>query len=174
MAFTKKEKQEMVANYEALLEKSEGVFMLTYSGMTNKAIEALHRGVRDSGGESHVVKNTLIKIAMVNQGYAVEEQLTGTTMVGYAFSDPAATAKVLADAVKESEGKMDFKLGYLDKNELSSDEVKALAKLPPLPVMRATILGTILAPASQLVRVINEPGAQLARVIKARSEQEEA
>ncbi len=174
MAFTKKAKQEMVAQYEAWLEKSQGVFMLSHSGMTNKGIEALHHAMRDCGGEAHVVKNTLIYIALKNQGYDVEERMTETTLMGFAFNDPATTAKVLSDAVKQSEGKMEFKLGYLDKNELSADEVKVLAKLPPLPVMRATILGTILAPASSLVRVINEPGAQLARVLKAHSEQEEA
>ena len=174
MAFTKETKQEMVAAYEALLEKSQAVFMVEHSGLTNKAVEKLHRAIRESGGESHVVKNTLIKIAMNNLGYGIEKRMAGTTMAGFAFADPAATAKVLADAVKESDGKMDFKLGFLDKNELSADEVKALAKLPPLPVMRATLLGTILAPASQLVRTINEPGAQLARVIKAHSEQEAA
>lgn len=174
MAFTKKDKQEMVAQYEAWLEKSQGVFMMSYSGMNNKGIEALHHATRDCGGEAHVVKNTLIHIALKNQGYDVEERMTETTLMGFAFSDPAAIAKVLSDAVKQSEGKMEFKLGYLDKNELSADEVKVLAKLPPLPVMRATILGTILAPASKLVRVINEPGAQLARVLKAHSEQEEA
>ena len=174
MAFTKKAKHEMVAQYETWLEKSQGVFMLSYSGMDNKSIEALRHAMRDCGGAAHVVKNTIIYIAMKNQGYDVEEHMTETTLMGFAFNDPATTAKVLSDAVKQSEGKMKFKLGYLDKNELSSDEVKVLAKLPPLPVMRATILGTILAPASSLVRVINEPGAQLARVLKAHSEQEEA
>jgi len=45
-----------------------------------------------------------------------------------------------------------------------------LAELPPLPVMRATLLGTIMAPASKLVRTIAEPARGLAAVVKAYSE----
>jgi large subunit ribosomal protein L10 len=174
LAFTKKEKNAMVAKYESWLEKSQAVFVMSYSGLTNKQVEAIRRAMRESGGEAHVVKNTLVQIAMNNQGYTVDEVMTDTSLTGFAFSDPAATAKVMADAAKEHGDKLAFKLGYLEKDELSADEIKALAKLPPLPVMRAQILGTILAPATQLVRVINEPGSQVARVLKAYSEPNDA
>ena len=171
MAFTKSQKQEIVEKYEAWLKKSQAVFVLTYAGMTNKKTEALRRQLREVGGEAHLCKNTLMKIAMNHQGYDLETRGAQTSFVGFAFSDPAAVAKVLADAVKENEGKLEFKGGFLNKNELTATEVKSLATLPPLPVMRAQILGTILAPASKLVRTINEPGSQVARVLKAKSEQ---
>ncbi|MBN2047438.1 MAG: 50S ribosomal protein L10 [Anaerolineaceae bacterium] len=174
MAFTKKQKQEMVASYENWLSKSQAVFMLEYSHLTVKQVEKLRRAVREVGSEAHVVKNTLMEIAMNNQGYSVKETMTETTLTGFAYSDPAALAKVFADAVKEYDEKVYFKIGYLDKNELSVDEMQALAKLPPLPVMRAQLLGTIMAPASKLVRTINEPGSALARVIKAYSEKDAA
>ncbi|MEE4195513.1 MAG: 50S ribosomal protein L10 [Anaerolineae bacterium] len=170
MAFTKKQKEVMVAKYEKWLEESQAVFVMSYTGLTNKQVEKIRRAMRESGGEAHVVKNTLMNIALNNQGYDVEEVMNETSMIGFAFSDPAGTAKVMADAVKEHVEKLAFKLGYLDKNPLSADEIKALSQLPPLPVMRAQIMGTILAPASKLVRVINEPGAQVARVLKAYSE----
>ena len=170
MAFTKKQKEAMVVKYEGWLEKSQAVFVMSYSGLTNKEVEAIRRAMRESGGEAHVVKNTLIKRALNKQGYEVDEVMTETSLTGFAFNDPAGTAKVMADAAKEHGEKLQFKLGYLDKAELSAEEIKALAKLPPLPVMRAQILGTILAPASKLVRVINEPGSQVARVLKAYSE----
>jgi large subunit ribosomal protein L10 len=170
LAFTKEQKEAMVAEYEQWLEKSHAVFVMSYTGLTNKQVEAIRRAMRDSGAEAHVVKNTLMKIAMINKGYNVDEPMDGTSLTGFAFEDPAATAKVLADAAKANAEKLDFKLGFLDKNELSANDVKALATLPPLPVMRAQVLGTILAPATQLVRVINEPGSQVARVLKAYSE----
>ena len=170
MAFTKKQKEAMVAKYEGWLEKSQAMFVMSYTGLSNKEVETIRRAMRESGGEAHVVKNTLVKIAMINQGYEIDEVMTETSLTGFAYTDPAATAKVMADAAKEHGEKLQFKLGFLDKAELSADEIKALAKLPPLPVMRAQILGTILAPASKLVRVINEPGSQVARVLKAYSE----
>ena len=39
--------------------------------------------------------------------------------------------------------------------------------------MTGTLLSTIAAPASQLVRTLAEPGRSLAAVLKARSEQEQ-
>jgi large subunit ribosomal protein L7/L12 len=45
--------------------------------------------------------------------------------------------------------------------------IKALAALPSLDELRATIVGLIQAPASKIARTINEPGAQLARVFGA-------
>ena len=50
---------------------------------------------------------------------------------------------------------------------ISPTKVQALADLPPLEVMRARLLGTILAPASQLVRTLAEPARGLAAVVQA-------
>ena len=47
------------------------------------------------------------------------------------------------------------------------DEVKSLAELPPLPVMRAQLLGVLSAPAGKLVRTLAEPARGLASVLQA-------
>ncbi len=57
---------------------------------------------------------------------------------------------------------------------LTIEQVKALAELPPLPIMRAKLLGVLQAPASQLVRTLVEPARSLAAVFKAYSEKEAA
>ncbi len=64
--------------------------------------------------------------------------------------------------------------GYLGHSAMSAADVKALAELPPLPVMRARLLGTILAPAGQLVRTLAEPARQVAAVLKAYADQQTA
>ena len=72
---------------------------------------------------------------------------------------------MITDIAKDEAFKI--KGGYLDKAFLNVKEIKALSDLPPLPVMRAKLLGTILAPASKLVRTINEPARSLAAVVQA-------
>ena len=52
--------------------------------------------------------------------------------------------------------------------------IKALAALPSLDELRATIVGLIQAPASKIARTINEPGAQLARIFGAYAAKEAA
>ena len=63
-----------------------------------------------------------------------------------------------------------IKGGFMGAMTLKPAEVKSLASLPPLPVMRAQLLGILQAPASKLVRTLAEPGRQLACVVKAYSE----
>ncbi|HNY20098.1 MAG TPA: 50S ribosomal protein L10 [Flexilinea sp.] len=171
MAFTKSEKQKMMEQYSQWLQKSQGVFMLEYSKMDMPAIDEIRAKAREAGGEVHVVKDTLIQKVLEKENYKLQKDITGTSLVGFAFTDAAAMAKVFSDLVKNEAFKI--KGGFLDKNEISESQVKALASLPPLPVMRAKLLGTILAPASQLTRVIAEPGRSLAAVIQAHISKEE-
>jgi large subunit ribosomal protein L10 len=45
--------------------------------------------------------------------------------------------------------------------------VKALAALPSLDQLRATIIGLVQAPATKIVQVVSAPAAKVARVIQA-------
>lgn len=168
MAFTKKEKNEMVAQYTQLMNESQGVFMLEFNHMSVKEIETLRAKVRDAGGQMHVVKNTLMKLAMQQAGIEGEASLLGTTLVGFARQDAPSLAKVLNEVAKSD--MFAIKGGYLDRHKISIEQVKALAELPPLPVMRATLLSIIMAPATKLVRTLIEPARQVAAVVKAYSE----
>jgi large subunit ribosomal protein L10 len=57
---------------------------------------------------------------------------------------------------------------------MTVEEINALAELPTMDEMRAKLLQTILAPATQLTRLLAEPGRMLAGVLKAYSEKESA
>lgn len=174
MALTKKQKRDVVAQYVEWLERSDGIILAEYTGMTMKDMDALRASVREAGGEFHVVKNTLVKLALKDADFDfAEDDLLGSTAIGFAFEDPPALAKAISDFAQKSDS-LKVKAGFLDKQKMSAAEVKALAELPPLPVMRATLLSTILAPATQLARTLAEPGRQVAAVVKAYSERDAA
>ncbi len=173
MAFSKQQKNKMVAQYVEWLRQSQGVFVLNYSKMTMKDVDTLRAKAREAGAELHVVKNTLMKLALDEVGIQDKAVFDGATLVGFAFSDAPALAKVLSDATAKSEI-FAIKGGYLGVQSMTPEQVKALAELPPLPVMRAMLLGTISAPASKLVRTLAEPARGLAAVIKAYSEKSSA
>ena len=82
-------------------------------------------------------------------------------------------AKIITDYARTSEF-VKIKGGYLGREFMSADQVKALAELPPLPVMRAQLLGMLSAPASKLVRTLAEPARQVAAVLKAYAEKDAA
>ncbi len=175
MAFSKEEKQKIVTQYEEWLRNSRAVVFMDYKKMNMKTINNLRAKAREVGGELHVAKNTLLTLALKQADYKGVTQPEGSTLCAFAFEDAPALAKVIQDAVKETKEEIfKVKMGYLTGQPISANQVKALADLPPLPVMRATLLGTILAPASKLVRTVAEPARQVAAVIKAYSEKEGA
>lgn len=168
MAFTKEEKNKMMEQYENWLARSQAVFMMQYSKMTMKEVDSVRAKAREAGGEMHVVKNTLFSLVLDKLGIDGKSMLEETTLVGFAFNDAPALAKVVNDATKGDIFKV--KGGLLGTRLMSDKDVKALADMPPLPVVRAQLLGVLNAPASKLVRTINEPARGLAAVVKAYSE----
>ena len=173
MAFTKEQKQKLLAQYEGWMRNSRAVMFLEYKNMNTKTVDGLRAKAREIGGELHIAKNTLLGLAMKQAGFQGVTELKGTTLCAFAFDDAPAMAKILQDAVRESKEELfKVKMGYLAGRAISGPQVIALAELPPLPVMRATLLAAIMAPASKLARTLAEPGRQIAAVIKARSEKE--
>ncbi len=171
MAISKQRKEEVLATYSEWIKKSQAVILVEYTGARMKDIDAIRAKVRDSGGEFHVVKNTLVRRVFAENGMELpKEYLVKSTAISFAFNDPAATAKALFDSTKGSEF-VKVKGGFMTGKALNPAQVKALSDMPPLPVMRATLLGVLQAPAGKLVRTLAEPARGLAAVIKAHAEQ---
>jgi large subunit ribosomal protein L10 len=170
LAVSKERKEEVLATYVEWLKKSEAVILVEYTGVNMKNLDVIRAKVRESGGEFHVLKNTLARRAFADNGMNLPaDYLVKSTAVSFAFSDPASTAKALNDATKGNEF-VKVKGGFMSGQVLTAAQVKALADMPPLPVVRAQLLGVLQAPAGKLVRTIAEPARGLAAVIKAFTE----
>jgi large subunit ribosomal protein L10 len=167
LALSKEKKREIASQYGEWLEQSQAIVLVEYLGMTMKDMDELRARVREAGGEFHIVKNTLMKRVLEEADLEIkDEHLVNTTAIGFAFEDAPALAKAMTDFAKASDS-LKIKAGYLENRLMSAPDVIALANVPPLPVMRTILLSTILAPASQLVRTLSEPGRQVAAVLKA-------
>lgn len=174
MAISRQRKEELIAHYAGWLKRSQAVFVVEYAGLTMKMIDDLRAKTREAGGEFHIVKNTLGLVAFEAAGLDQPKALLeGSTAVVFAFQDVATMAKVVSEYARTSEF-IKVKGGYLGTRLISAQDVKSLAELPPLPVMRAQLLGVISAPASKLVRTLAEPGRALAAVIQAYADKESA
>lgn len=172
LAISEKRKQELVSEYGEWLKRSQAVILTEYMGLTMTDLDNLRAKVREVGGEFHVVKNTLGKIAFQQAGMPLTEGFfEGSTAVGFAFEDAAALAKVMIDFAKTID-LLKLKGGFLKTRSMTSEQVKTLAKLPSLPVIRAQLLGALQAPASQLARTLAEPGRGIAATLKAYAEKE--
>lgn len=171
MAKTKQQKEGMLAQYVDWFNKSQAVFLVEYTGVTMKDLDVLRAKAREAGGEFHIVKNTLAKKALEQAGHTVPADfLKKSTAVGFAFADVASFSKALSESTKGVEA-IKIKGGFMGAEMLDPAQIKALASLPPLPVVRAQLLGVLQAPAGKLVRTLAEPGRRMAFVVRAFSEQ---
>jgi large subunit ribosomal protein L10 len=170
LAKSKAQKETMLAQYVEWVGKSQAVVLVEYTGLKMNNLDAIRARIREAGGEFHIVKNTLAKLALEKAGFKVPANYAeNSTAIGFAFSDPAGFAKALTESTKGLEA-VKIKGGFMGAATLNPAQVKALASLPPLPVLRAQLLGTLQAPAGKLVRTLAEPGRRVAYVVKAFSE----
>jgi large subunit ribosomal protein L10 len=152
------------------LEKSPYLLVTEYTGMSVLEFTELRTRLGSCQAEIHVVKNTLLKRALADSGYEdLNGALKGQTAIVYGEADISAAAKTLKSFHAEFEKPL-LKAGFLGQSVLSSEQVMAIAELPPREVLLAKLLGLINTPATKLATVINTPASQLAQVIKAKSE----
>jgi hypothetical protein len=84
-----------------------------------------------------------------------------------AEGDPVAVAKALADAAKDTKV-LALRGGLLSGQTLTGAEVEELAKLPAPEVVKAQLVGVIVAPLTQLAALMAAPVRDLVGVIDAR------
>lgn len=163
----RQQKADNVATIREELSRATVAVVADYRGLSAGDFDALRRAVRGVNGRCRVAKNRLTKRAIEGTPYAhMGSLLRGTTALVIGFDDPVRVAKTTVAFAKEREA---FTIlgGGLAATPLPQAEVQALAELPSREVILAQLLGLLQAPASRLVRVLNEPGAQLARLVKA-------
>ena len=148
---------EKKAVVDALTERLKGSaagVLVNYSGIPVADDTALRRKLREAGVEYTVVKNTLLRFAINNVGYeALDEKLSGTTSIATSAEDPVAPARILKEYADKLP-KFELKGGFMDGEIMSVEEVEALASIPAIPVLRAQVLGTMLAPITSLAVVL--------------------
>jgi large subunit ribosomal protein L10 len=160
------QKAEQVAALKQTFNETQVVVITRNLGMTVAQSTALRNRMRDAGASYKVTKNTLTLIALEGTTYAsIGDLLTGPTALATS-KDPVAAAKAAVDFAKTTD-KFEIVGGAMGDTVLDVNGVRALAELPSLDQLRATIIGLIQAPATKIARTINEPGAMLARVFGA-------
>jgi large subunit ribosomal protein L10 len=168
------EKKLLTKDYVARLNASPFFIVIGYTGLKVAHLTELRKRLVQAGAEVHIVKNSIFRIAAKEAGVGeLNGTLAGQMAVVTGQKDISAAAKTLKNFAAEFD-KLKLKFGYLNNQRLEQASIVALADLPSLDVLRAKILGLLVAPATKLAILINTPASQLAQVIKAKSEKAEA
>jgi large subunit ribosomal protein L10 len=167
----KSEKEQVIKELNEKFGRAKTAIVAEFSKVSVETVTKLRKKLREGGVEYRVLKNTLAKRAAKGTPLeVVSDDFHGPIAVAIGYGDVVVPAKILSEFIKDMET-IKVRSAVVDGKKTDAAGVKALAKLPGLPELRAKILGMINQPASKLVRTIAEPGSKLARVIKARAEQ---
>lgn len=161
------QKEQMVAELQGDFAAVQGAVLADYKGLSVKEFMEVRKIFRDKGVTLKVVKNTLAKIAA--QGTPLEvvsNDFVGPIAIAYSLEDPLTAAKAAADCAKEQD-KFEIRCGYADNERLDAASVSQLAKMPGKDELRAQLLGLFIAPAQQLVQVMNAVPQQMAQLLSA-------
>jgi large subunit ribosomal protein L10 len=171
MALTKAKKAGQIDKLAHELEGSTSAIVGTFAKLTVSQDYELRKVVRSAGGRYRVLKNKLA--ARAAKGTKVEQALQGlkgVSSVAYTSGDPVVLAKALSTWMQEN-AEYTFKLGIVDGQLITVEEVKQLATMPSKEQIFSKLLFLINAPAQRLVTVMNAAGRDLAVVVNQAVEQ---
>jgi large subunit ribosomal protein L10 len=168
------EKATIVEDLSTRLNQSPFLIVTEYTGMNVLQFSELRIRLAGAGAQCRVVKNTFLRKAAAQVGYPdLVDNLSGQTAIVTGESDVCAAAKILKGFSTEFQ-KPAVKIGVLEKAIISKEQIRALADLPPKPILQSQLLGVLKSPLQKLAMLLNEPGASLARLLKARLDKESA
>lgn len=173
---TKARKVQTVDDLRAALLNSKLTVVSDYQGTTVGQLTDLRREIQKAGGDFMVAKNTLVRHAVQGQSFAatLDEFLTGPTAVVYTDGDPVPVAKALTDYIKKVK-KTSIKGGILEGKRVLEDDIKNIASLPSREVLIAKMLGSMNAPAQNVVYALSGVSRNLVYALEAiRKQKEEA
>ena len=166
-------KEQQVNELKEKLAKTSSLVLADYRGIDVPTVTDLRNQFRKAQCEYKVYKNTLVKLAV--KGTPMEgigKHLEGPTAIIFSWESPSAPAKVATKFAKDSE-KFVVKGGYFEGTVLDAKGIEGLATMPGKDELRAKLLATFMAPATDLVRTLSAGAQNFVYLLSAKERQAE-
>jgi len=166
------QKQAVVAEVAKQVAGAQAIVMAENRGLAVGDMTKLRASARNAGVYFRVVKNTLVRRAVVDTPFApLADKMVGPLAYGIG-ADPVAVAKVLSDFAKGND-KFVIAGGAMPGQVMTAKDIASLASLPSREELIARLLGTMQAPIAKFVRTLNEVPGKFVRTLAAVHEQRE-
>lgn len=166
------QKVEKVEELAAALADAKAIYLADFTGIDVARVTDLRNKLREADVGYQVVKNRLAKRALEVAGLdGLDAYLNGPTAIAISKDDLIAPAKILQE-VADEEGQFEIKSGFADGKMLSSEDIKALSKLPSREELIVKVLGSVQSPLYGFASVLSGLLRNLAGVVAAIEEKE--
>jgi large subunit ribosomal protein L10 len=149
-------KEKLIAEFVEKVGKSKSIILTNYQGLTHQQLEEIKKGVKKVEAEYVAIKNTLLLRALSSKinTESYKEKFTQPTAALFIYNDIVEPLKHLMKTIKELKLPV-IKFGILEGKMITEEEVVKISKLPPIPVLRAQLLGQMQSPIAGLHRALN-------------------
>ena len=173
---TRANKEQQVQALSESIQKAQAGFLVNFQGLGVQQITEMRKDLRNEGlADMKVCRNTLFRKALdtyPEMKKHFSNSLTGPNAFVFAFGDPSRVAKILSNYVNKTEI-LTIKTGMLEGKGISAKDIKALATLPPIEVLKAQFLAVLSAPMSKLLSVFSAAPQGLLQVLSAHKDKGE-
>jgi large subunit ribosomal protein L10 len=161
------EKESVVSEFREYLDSSSYFLLLDYQGLSVGQLNDLRGRLREHQARFQIVKNRLLRHVVQEMGFdSITDQLTGPTGVIFGEGDVGGVTKTLKKFISELD-RDNAKAGAMGSSALTAGDIAELASLPSKQALHAMVVGTLAAPMSQLVGVLNQKVASVVYLLKA-------
>jgi len=155
MALTKDKKKQIIEKLEKSISGQKIMLFVGIAKLKTKDLFTLKKDLKAKGNTLSVAKKTLFKLAAKNKGIDIDaKKLDGEVAIIFGGEDEVSAANIVSKFSKKNEN-LKILGGFFEKELIMSDKVVALANIPSRNELLAKFVGSINAPVSGFVSVLN-------------------
>jgi large subunit ribosomal protein L10 len=171
MSKTRVQKKELIAKYQDMLNNFSSVIVLDSKGITPNEINEFKKEIFQYGAEVHVIKNTLFKRALNDNGFIATNYFeNGSRAVLFAkedFVSPAKSLKKFIDDTKIDKNlkKIEIVGAYLQGEILDKTQASEISEMPTKPESVSMILGILDMSVTGIMNVLEDAPRSIVSVL---------
>ncbi len=163
-------KEPQIEKIKSAFDSSLFAFLVDFSGSSVKELDEFKSLVRENKGDFMVTKNTLARVALTRSEAAlpneISEQFVHSTGMVYGTDNIGACARAILKYHRKHKDKFRVKAIIFDRQLYGPDNFKSFSELLSKDELRARLLGVLVAPQSNFVRVLKSVPQGFAGVLK--------
>lgn len=155
-------KIDTVADLKERLGRATLVASTEYRGLLVKEMQELRRKLREGGMEVKVVKNNLLRLAAGEADQAdLMNIVEGPVALAFSYGDVIDAVKALTGYAQNAPQGFAVRGGFMDGAVLSAQDLRDLVRIPPKPVLLATLMGQLRSPLAGFIGLLEAPLQEL-------------
>ena len=155
MALNKEQKNNIVSDLKQNIEKKKSLVFIGFDGIDVRELTDFRETLKEQGNELKVAKKSLMKIALESKNIDFDpRKLEGEVAMVFGYEDELAPSKLSYNFSKKNQN-VKILGGFLEDTFYEMGDIIKLAQLPSKEQLLGMLVGTLSAPATNLVGVLS-------------------